>query len=58
MIKEKESIVNSERKTAIAAGILLISGIVFGILNSVPALEYTGYLTKLALLLFKGKIQA
>jgi len=48
MIKKKESIVNSERKTAIAAGILLITGIVFGILNSVPALEYAGYLTKLS----------
>lgn len=38
---------NSNRKTAIILGILLICGILFGILNSVPALEYPDYLTKL-----------
>jgi hypothetical protein len=40
--------VKSDRRTAILLGILLISGILFGILNSVPALEYQDYLTKLA----------
>jgi MFS family permease len=40
--------VNSDRRTAIILGILLISGILFGILNSVPALENPDYLTKLA----------
>lgn len=39
---------NSDRRTAIILGILLISGILFGILNSVPALENTDYLTKLS----------
>jgi hypothetical protein len=39
--------VNSDRSTSIALGILLISGIVLGILNSVPALEYPDYLVKL-----------
>lgn len=36
------------RKTAVTYGILLISGILFGILNSVPALEYPDYLSKIA----------
>lgn len=36
------------RKTAITFGIFLISGIVFGILNTVPALEYPDYLIKLS----------
>jgi hypothetical protein len=40
--------VNSERRTAIILGILLIGGILFGILNSVPALENPDYLTKLS----------
>ena len=39
---------NSDRRTAIILGILLISGILFGILNSVPALEKPDYLTKLS----------
>ena len=38
----------SERMTAIALGILLILGIVFGILNTVPLLEQPDYLAKLA----------
>jgi hypothetical protein len=37
-----------DRKTAIAFGALLISGIVFGIFSSVPALENPDYLNKLA----------
>jgi branched-subunit amino acid transport protein AzlD len=40
--------VNSDRRTATTFGILLISSIVFGILNSIPALEKPDYLTKLA----------
>jgi len=40
--------VTSERMTAIALGILLILGIVFGILNTVPLLEQPDYLAKLA----------
>jgi hypothetical protein len=40
--------VNPERRTAILLGVLLISSIVFGILNTVLALEYPDYLTKLA----------
>jgi hypothetical protein len=39
---------NSDRKTAITFGILLILGILFGILNTVPALEYPDYLIKLS----------
>ncbi|NBI30184.1 DUF4386 domain-containing protein [Chengkuizengella marina] len=39
---------NSNRKAAIAFGILLIIGIVFGILSSVPALEQSDYLIKLS----------
>jgi hypothetical protein len=38
---------NPNRKTAIFFGILLIFGIVFGILNTVPALEHPDYLVKL-----------
>ncbi|MFS1514272.1 DUF4386 domain-containing protein [Chengkuizengella sp. SCS-71B] len=38
----------SNRKTAITFGILLILGIVFGILSSVPALERSDYLIKLS----------
>ncbi len=38
---------NSDRKTSLMLGILLIAGILFGILNSVPALERTDYLVKL-----------
>lgn len=38
----------SMRKTAISYGLLLIFGLVFGILSSVPALEYSGYLEKLS----------
>lgn len=37
-----------DRKTAIFLGILLIAGILFGILNSVPAIEAPDYLTKLS----------
>ena len=44
---------NPNRKTAIFFGILLIFGIVFGILNTVPALERPGYLVKL----FENKTQ-
>jgi len=40
--------VNINRKTAIILGILIISGILSGILSSVPALEKTDYLTKLS----------
>jgi hypothetical protein len=40
--------VKSDKRTGILFGLLLIAGIVFGILNSVPALEYPDYLTKLA----------
>jgi hypothetical protein len=40
--------VNPYRSTAIALGILLISGIVLGILNSVPALEHPDYLAQLS----------
>jgi hypothetical protein len=40
--------VDSNRRTAILLGILLISGILFGIINTVPALEYPDYLTKLS----------
>jgi hypothetical protein len=40
--------VNSDRRRSIILGILLISGILFGILNSVPALENPDYLTKLS----------
>lgn len=39
---------NSDRRTAIILGILLIAGILFGILNTVPALENPDYLTKLS----------
>lgn len=39
---------NSERRTAIILGFLLISGIVSGILSSVPALEYPDYLATLS----------
>jgi hypothetical protein len=40
--------VTSERKTAIALGILLILGIAFGMANTVPALEKPDYLATLA----------
>lgn len=39
---------NPNRKTAITFGIFLITGIILGILNSVPALEYPDYLIKLS----------
>lgn len=39
---------NTDKRTGILLGILLISGIVFGILNTVPALEYPNYLIKLS----------
>lgn len=39
---------DSDRRTATILGLLLISGIVFGILNTVPALEYPDYLAKLS----------
>lgn len=37
----------SNRRTAIVLGLLLIFGFVFGIFSSVPALEYPNYLVKL-----------
>ncbi len=39
---------NQNRKTSITFGILLITGIIFGILNTIPALEYPDYLIKLS----------
>ncbi|MBK8900579.1 MAG: DUF4386 domain-containing protein [Anaerolineaceae bacterium] len=39
---------NSDRRTAVILGILLIGSILFGILNTVPALESSDYLTKLS----------
>jgi hypothetical protein len=39
---------NSDRRRSVLLGVLLISGIAFGILNSVPALEYPDYLAKLS----------
>ncbi len=39
---------NSDRRRAVLLGALLISGIAFGILNTVPALEYPDYLAKLS----------
>jgi hypothetical protein len=39
---------NSDRRRASWLGALLISGIAFGILNTVPALEYPDYLAKLS----------
>jgi hypothetical protein len=38
----------ANRKIAITFGVFLITGILFGILNTVPALEYPDYLTQLA----------
>lgn len=38
---------NEERRTAVLYGFLLISGMVFGIINSVPALESQGYMSVL-----------
>ncbi|MDA7028319.1 DUF4386 domain-containing protein [Bacillus sp. CLL-7-23] len=39
---------NTNRKTAITFGVLIILGIVFGIFSSVPALEQPDYLMKLS----------
>ena len=39
---------NPDRRRAVLLGVLLISGIAFGILNTVPALEYPDYLAKLS----------
>lgn len=39
---------NPDRRRAVLLGVLLISAIVFGILNTVPALEYPDYLAKLS----------
>ena len=39
---------NFNRKTAIALGILIILGMVFGVLSSVPALEHSDYLAELS----------
>lgn len=39
---------NSNRKISIFYGVLLLSGIICGILNTVPAIEYPDYLTKLS----------
>ncbi len=43
-------VMNSNRRTAIILGVLLISGIVFGILNSIPTLEKADYLTELSVI--------
>ena len=43
-----ESAVGSDRSRAVFLGVLLICGIAFGILNTVPALEYPDYLAKLS----------
>jgi hypothetical protein len=40
--------VNSAKRTATTWGVLLIAGIVCGIVNTVPALEYPDYLAKLS----------
>lgn len=40
--------INSNRKTSITFGVLLIAGMLFGILSSVPALEHPDYLIKLS----------
>jgi branched-subunit amino acid transport protein AzlD len=40
--------VHSDRRTAITFGVLLILGILFGILNTVPELEYPDYLVTLS----------
>jgi hypothetical protein len=40
--------VHSDRRTAITFGVLLILGILFGILNTVPVLEYPDYLVTLS----------
>jgi len=47
-MRAKEQMMDSSKKTAVQSGILLICGIVFGILSSVPALEYPDYLVKLS----------
>ena len=39
---------NSNRKTSIFYGVLIIAGILFGILNTVPAIESPDYLSKLS----------
>jgi hypothetical protein len=39
---------NSNKKISILYGVLIIAGIISGILNSVPAIEYPDYLTKLS----------
>lgn len=39
---------STERRRAVLLGVLLIAGIAFGILNTVPALEYPDYLAKLS----------
>lgn len=39
---------NSDRRRAVVLGVLLVAGIAFGILSSVPALEYPDYLAKLS----------
>lgn len=41
---------NLSKRTARIYGVLLIIGIVFGIINSVPALEYPDYLRKLPMI--------
>lgn len=46
-LEDKDRVMNSCRRMAILSGILLVSGIVFGLLNTVPALEFPGYLEKL-----------
>lgn len=38
----------SDRRRAVLLGALLIAGIAFGLLNTVPALEYSDYLAKLS----------
>ncbi len=47
-IHEKRHTMSSYRKVSIAYGILLVSGIAFGIFSSVPVLEEPGYLAVLS----------
>jgi hypothetical protein len=46
----EDTTMDLKRKISIAFGILLITGIIFGILSSVPALENQNYLNKLSLI--------
>lgn len=46
----KESIMDKDRRNAVALGGLVIAGMVSGILSSVPALEFPDYMTALPLI--------